>query len=78
MFGLEMLSAIDLNDEAGRVTHEINNERADWRLTSKARAAKPVGADRVPDDFLGVSRIPPQRACVCPLFHRHVPTWWFR
>ena len=62
LFRLKMLPAVDLDDKTRLVTDEINAEWSDRSLSSKARAAKPVRADAVPDDTLGISHVAPQRA----------------
>jgi hypothetical protein len=55
--GFVVLSAINLDDESCRMTHEIDNERANRCLTPKARAVHPMCADCVPDDPFGVGQI---------------------
>jgi len=59
---LEMLSAIDLDNEVRLVTDEINNKWTDRSLSSKARAAKSMGADSIPNDPLGLGHVASQRA----------------
>jgi hypothetical protein len=61
VLSLEVLGAVDLDDEPCIVTDEIDDERSDWSLPPKARAIEPMSAHAVPDDPLGVSEAPPQR-----------------
>ena len=50
-----MLPAIELDDEVGLVTDEIDDVGADRRLAPEACACKSMCAHAVPDDPLGVS-----------------------
>jgi hypothetical protein len=74
IFILEMLRAIDLDDQSCIVTNEIHDERSDRRLSSKACAIETMSAHSVPDDPLGVGERPPQRPRADAQFRRRAPS----
>lgn len=53
---LEMLPAVDLDDQAGLAADKIHDKRTNRRLSFKASTAEPMGPQRIPNDTLRVSQ----------------------
>jgi hypothetical protein len=51
---LKMLSAIDLDHEMRRVTYEVRDVGAHWRLPPETSSIQPVGAYGIPNNALCV------------------------
>jgi len=74
---LEMLPAIDLDDEFLILADKIDDEGTDRRLPSKARTVEPMGAYCVPNNSLGVRQISAQRPRAHAQLRRHLPGRFF-
>jgi hypothetical protein len=74
---LEMLSAVDLNDQARVVAHEVDDEGSNRCLAAKACAVEPVRAHRIPDNPLGIGQVSAQRARTDAQLGRDLPGWLF-
>jgi len=59
---LEVLPAIDLDDELCGMRHEVDDVRTDRRLAAKAGAFKTVRTQAVPDDALCLGEVLSKRA----------------
>ena len=78
MWGLEMLTSIELDYEACGMADEIHDIRADRYLPTKARALHAMRAQSSPYQPFGIGRVGSQRPCPDALLCRHLPTWRFR
>jgi hypothetical protein len=70
---LEMLSAVNLDDQARVLADEVDNEGTNGCLTPKACAVEPVRAHRIPDDPLGLGQVSAQRARADAQLGRDLP-----
>jgi hypothetical protein len=70
---VEMLTAIDFDDQLHRVRNEIHNVRPDWRLTTKAGALKPMCPQAVPDRALGLGHVSSEGSRTRPRLGAHLP-----
>ena len=54
---LEVLAAVDLDDQIRGVTDEIRNVGADWNLFAEGCAVQSMCAENIPDDALGLGQV---------------------
>jgi hypothetical protein len=54
MLGLEVLAAVDLNDQVGGPTDKIHDVRTNRRLPLETRACKPVSPYCMPNNSLRI------------------------
>jgi hypothetical protein len=73
VFRLEVLPAVDLDNDVGGVTNKVDDEGTDWRLTSKARTEQPVSAHSIPDGVLRIGGLLSKRSRARALPLRHLP-----
>src|ERR1700687_2736713 len=74
---LEMLSTVNLNDQARVVADEVDDEGSNRGLAPKACAVEPVRAHHIPDDPLGIGQISAQRARADAQLGRDMPGRFF-
>jgi len=58
-----VLSAIDLDNQSPLLTHEIDDERTDRYLVSKAQAPQTMSTEHEPQAALGICHVPAQSLC---------------
>jgi hypothetical protein len=73
MLGLKVLSAIQLNDQLGRKTDEIDHVGTNWCLSAECRAEKSMCAQGIPDSAFGIGHIPTQRLGIAAKLSRNMP-----
>jgi hypothetical protein len=70
---VEMLTAVDLDDELCRVRKEISDVGADWSLPAEAGAFQPMRTQAVPNDAFGFGQILTKRSRAYAHFRLHLP-----
>src|SRR5882672_7849536 len=68
-----MLSAVELNDQSGRMADEVGDVVSDRHLAPEAGAVQPVIAQLRPKNAFGVSGVFAQRAGVRAQLRRYFP-----
>jgi len=74
---LEMLPAVNFDDDLRRMRDEVHDVRSDRRLAAKADAFEAMRAQSVPNDPLGIGQISAQRARADAQLGRDLPGWFF-